>query len=109
MDWHGHRVTGKPIGMVEMSAKYKNTGKKLNFYKVPIANKGLDVRDDVAARIYDIRCKIVHTKDDEHQLGHGMILPFSEEADELELDNVLLEFVAQKVLISSSVPIRFAG
>ncbi|GAB5351545.1 hypothetical protein [Qipengyuania sp. 483] len=84
-------------------------GKRLQFHRVPMNNATLDLRNDVASRIYDIRCKIVHTKDEDHPFGDGMILPFSEEADDLELDNVLLEFVAQKVLISSSVPIRFSA
>ncbi|EAQ27964.1 hypothetical protein NAP1_10233 [Erythrobacter sp. NAP1] len=82
--------------------------KKMNIHKVPTANTNLDLRNDVATRIYDIRCKIVHTKDDDHPDGRGMILPFSEEAETLEFDNLLLEFLAQKVLISSSVPIRFS-
>ncbi len=83
-------------------------GRRFGFHKIPVANESLDLRSDVAERIYDIRCKIVHTKDEEHPEGKGMILPFSDEAESLELDNVLLEFVAQKVIIGSSVPIRFA-
>jgi hypothetical protein len=83
----------------------KSVGTK--FHKVPVANRDLDLRGDVAARIYDFRCKIVHTKDDHPSQGRGMILPGSEEANALEYDNALIEFIAQKVLISSSVPIRW--
>lgn len=84
-----------------------NKTSKAKFHKVPVANKDLDLRNDVATRIYDIRCKIVHTKDEQASHGRGMILPGTEEANALQYDNALIEFIAQKVLISSSVPIRF--
>lgn len=84
-----------------------NKSSKAKFHKVPVANKELDLRGDVATRIYDIRCKIVHTKDEQTPNGRGMILPGSDEANSLGHDNSLIEFIAQRVLISSSVPIRF--
>jgi hypothetical protein len=84
-----------------------NKSSKSKFHKVPVANKELDLRGDVATRIYDIRCKIVHTKDEQAPHGRGMILPGTDEANALEYDNSLIEFIAQRVLIGSSVPIRF--
>lgn len=50
-------------------------------------------------RIYDIRCRIVHTKgNDEVEL----LLPFSPEASLLEHDIALVEFAAQQALIVGS-------
>jgi hypothetical protein len=64
-------------------------------------NKSADLRNDIADRIYDIRCKIVHTKSDrEGQIE--MILPFTYEAEYLTHDVELVKFVAKSVLISSS-------
>jgi hypothetical protein len=62
-----------------------------------------DLRNGVAARIYDIRCKIVHTKSG----GDGaidLLLPFSEEATSLSFDIDLIEYVARRVLIAASRP-----
>jgi len=70
-------------------------------HKIPLANESADLRNDVADRIYNIRCRIVHTKDgDQH--GGNMILPFSEDADFLIFDIELVQFVARKVLIATS-------
>lgn len=93
---------------VDLTDHFGGKTKKFGFHKIPLENQLIDIRSDIAERIYDIRCKIVHTKDDDYPDGKGMILPFSDEAESLELDNLLLEFVAQRVLITSSVPIRFS-
>lgn len=74
---------------------------KSGVHKIPIANETADLRNDVADRLYNIRCRIVHTKDSEQHSG-SMILPFSEEADQLIFDIDLAQFVAQKILIATS-------
>lgn len=74
---------------------------KAKYHKIPAANKAADLRNDVADRIYDIRCKIVHTKNDQIDDDLPMILPFSEDADYLLLDIDLVEFVAKSVLVAS--------
>ncbi|OJY04249.1 MAG: hypothetical protein BGP04_02195 [Rhizobiales bacterium 62-17] len=56
----------------------------------------------MADRIYDIRCKIVHTKNEHADGEFPMILPFSEDADYLLHDIDLVEFVARSVLVASS-------
>lgn len=77
-------------------------GKQKNgVHKIPLANETTDLRDDVADRIYNIRCRIVHTKDSEQHSG-GMILPFSDEADTLVFDIELANFLSQKILIATS-------
>jgi hypothetical protein len=86
----------------ELGAHFSGKGGKAKYHKVPIANKTADLRNDVADRIYDIRCKIVHTKNDPLIDEVPMILPFSEDAEYLLFDIDLVEFVARKVLIASS-------
>ena len=62
--------------------------------------------DQAAERIYDVRCKVVHTKNLEGAEGDEMILPFSEEADLLMDDVELIRFLARRVLIAASGPFR---
>lgn len=74
--------------------------------RLPIANLQADLRPDVADRIYDIRCKIVHTKGG---VGGGdveLLLPFSPQAEQLRDDIELMRFIARSVLIAASTPLR---
>lgn len=73
-------------------------------HKIPIANPTADLRTDVAERIYEIRCKIVHTKTDAKNSEFELLLPFSKEAEQLAHDIELVQFVAQHVLIAASTP-----
>ncbi len=66
---------------------------------LPLGRADADLREAVADRIYDIRCKIVHTKESE---GADLLLPFSKEASLLAWDIALMQFVARSVLIASS-------
>ncbi len=61
-----------------------------------------DLRINAARRIYDIRCKIVHTKSDTSQPEVKSILPFSKEVEQLHFDIDLAHYLAQKVLIKAS-------
>jgi hypothetical protein len=88
----------------ELEAHVSGKAAKQRFHKVPLQNISLDVRNDVADRIYDIRCKIVHTKDDSKGGDLEMILPFSAEADLILYDIDLVQFIAKSVLISASAP-----
>jgi hypothetical protein len=81
---------------------FKKKTKGLTDHKLPIENKTLDLRNDVAERIYDIRCRIVHTKHSAKDGSLELLLPNSPEAQQLGFDIDLLRFLAQKVLIASS-------
>jgi hypothetical protein len=59
-----------------------------------------DLMDAVSERVYEIRCRIVHTKDSSS--GEDRILPFSHEADRLGPDIRLIEMLARTALITSS-------
>jgi hypothetical protein len=80
------------------------TGKRLleGVSQLNLEDKSHDLRDQVAKRVYAIRCRIVHTKDDDVSYGSRMLLPFSPEAERLGVDVSLVQFLAQKVLIASS-------
>ena len=90
----------------ELNHFYKSKDwNKISKHKIHVANLGEDLRPLVANRIYDIRCKIVHTKSGENGENLDLLLPFSKEADMLYLDLQLLEFITKQVIISSSGPI----
>lgn len=72
------------------------------YHKIPIATPTLDLRGDVAERIYNIRCKIVHTKTDTRNNDFELLLPFSKEAEQLVFDIELAQYLAQQVLIAAS-------
>jgi hypothetical protein len=77
--------------------------KSLVSQKVSFNRKDHDFRVDVASRIYDLRCRIVHTKDD---ADIQLLLPFSQDLIHIKYDIELIEFVARKVLIASGKPIN---
>ena len=70
----------------------------------PIREQG-DIINDTAIRIYDIRCKIVHTKNLDSSNETKFILPFSKEAQKLGYDIELVKFIARKVLEHCSKPL----
>jgi hypothetical protein len=57
----------------------------------------------VAERIYDLRCRIVHSKDSGDE-SVSPIRPFERETRLMRHDLSLIRFVAQRVLIASSRP-----
>ncbi|MCE5236943.1 hypothetical protein LLH23_00445 [bacterium] len=72
---------------------------------VQLRNLQVDLREQLALRIYDIRCKIVHTKmedDDEDTY----LLPFSASVDELLYDIEILQYVARHVIAASGTALQ---
>lgn len=72
--------------------------------KIPVGSEGADLRDLVADRIYQIRCAIVHTKNEGSEKARSLF-PFSKEAELLFHDIELMEFLARRVLIAASAPL----
>ncbi|WP_426976366.1 hypothetical protein ACQCSU_16615 [Pseudarthrobacter sp. O4] len=64
-------------------------------------NRGQSVVDQCSARIYSLRCRIVHTKSDGQGTG-GLLLPGSKEAHSLNFDVHLLQYLAQKAIIAGA-------
>jgi hypothetical protein len=65
-----------------------------------------DIRDQVADRIYDIRCRIVHTKSDGGESGVELLLPTGPEARSLGPDIELVRLAAQEALIAGAAPLH---
>jgi hypothetical protein len=63
------------------------------------------MREQLADRIYDIRCRIVHTKED---VKRGRIMPFTKEGVLLrQFDLPVIGTVANKVIIANSKKLSF--
>lgn len=75
---------------------------KLSNEKLPI-NDSLNIIAKVAARVYDIRCRIVHNKASEI---HKKILPVTKEEDYLRNEVYLLKFLARKSIVANSKTIE---
>jgi hypothetical protein len=76
---------------------------KLSKIKLSLNSEKSDILiTEVAKRIYDIRCQIVHSKSDNEKL----LNPYSEEIKYIECDLKLIEFIAKRVLITSSKPLN---
>jgi hypothetical protein len=85
---------------------YSGKNKYLQCHKIPLGNSNADLRADVAERLYEIRCKIVHTKGDSLSAEVEPVLPFSKEAEQLSFDIDLVQYLARKVLIAGSRPFQ---
>lgn len=59
-----------------------------------------DIRDQAADRIYAIRCRIVHSKQDGGGNSQDVLLPSSAETESLQADVELIRLVAQRALIA---------
>lgn len=60
----------------------------------------VDLRDQVADRIYAIRCRIVHAKQDGGGSSGEVLLPSSGETGSLQADIELLRLVSQQALVA---------
>jgi hypothetical protein len=67
-----------------------------------LADRSTDLRDAAAARAYDLRCRIVHTKDEPDEREPERLLPNSPEAQLLDHDLALLRLIAARVIVASS-------
>ena len=84
----------------DMKTFLSTKNKALTDVRLPIENPDLDLRQSVAERIYDIRCRIVHTKGMRRDVD--LLLPNSKEAMMLGHDIELIQFIARKTLIAAS-------
>ncbi|HEY0072779.1 MAG TPA: hypothetical protein VGB77_01665 [Abditibacteriaceae bacterium] len=91
----------------ERKSFFTNKKDPLKSHKVPLNSAhDIDLRGDVADRIYDIRCKIVHTKNTDADNDFQLLLPFSPEAASLHFDIELIQFLSRQILIAASRSMR---
>lgn len=91
------------IGSDEEREKFLTEGKKLKDVRViNPRDAGTRLTRQAADRVYDLRCRIVHTKEDGGSSGGKMIVPGSNESKILSHDIDLVQFLAQKVIIAGA-------
>ncbi|WUH90866.1 hypothetical protein OG900_12675 [Streptomyces sp. NBC_00433] len=67
-----------------------------------IGGKKVDLINAICERVYEIRCRVVHSKEDGGGQQDGLLMPFSPEAESLRAENILMRFLAQKILIAGA-------
>jgi len=77
---------------------------KLTQKVVSVAVSDTELLQQLADRIYDLRCKIVHTKEGGSGEGVELLLPHSPEADRLHQDIGLLRLIARQAIGAASRP-----
>ncbi|MHC6219412.1 hypothetical protein [Arthrobacter sp. MMS24-S77] len=65
-----------------------------------LSGNQVDIRDQAADRIYAIRCRIVHSKQDGGGNSEEVLLPSSTETESLQADVEMIRLVAQRALIA---------
>jgi hypothetical protein len=84
---------------------FKKEYKIVSQFRVSQDNREKDIREQLAERIYDIRCRIVHTKEGDKR---GRIMPFTKEEVLLRrFDLPMIEILADKALIANSKRLSF--
>lgn len=81
-------------------------GNKVSETLIPIKEASGGCLPACAKRIYDIRCKIVHSSATSKEEGAGSILPLSRFENALFFDIELVEFFAVKVIVANATPLK---
>jgi len=85
----------------EMLEFYKGKrAKGLSSKNLNLTNQSADLVHEVSERIYEIRCRVVHTKSSDK--NYELLIPSSPELKYLMHDISVLEMIAKKVMIASS-------
>jgi hypothetical protein len=69
---------------------------------ISLNEKGSAFIKQVCERIYAIRCRIVHAKEETSENVPAPLLPFTDEANRIGHDLDLMHFIAQRCIIASS-------
>ena len=65
---------------------FQSKHKGISTNKILLENENVDLITQVCNRVYDIRCKIVLTKEESHGETLDILLPYSKEAEQLIYD-----------------------
>ncbi len=92
-------LSERPAASKALSDKTRITGVRV----INVRDQQTSLTQQVADRIYDLRCRIVHSKDSADETMRPL-RPFERESRLMRHDLSLIRFIAQHVLIASSRP-----
>jgi hypothetical protein len=105
----GESIAGFLQSNREVAEFVSNGDRPMGARRVDLKEGPHRLPSQVADRIYDLRCRIVHAKGDTLDRSDRPLLPTSSEASQLQADLLLIRFVAQQVLRSASIPAAWSG
>lgn len=83
-----------------------NQCKDLSKHKIKPEYNDAELISSIMERIYEIRCKIVHTKAGDSKANVDLLLPFSKEVENMYYDIELMKYISQQVIIASGSPLN---
>lgn len=89
----------------ERKAFFAEKDPKLTEKALSVGASDTELLQQLADRIYDLRCKIVHTKEGGPGEGVELLLPHSPEAERLKNDIEMLRLIARQAISAASRPI----
>lgn len=90
----------------EKQAEFFQKGKEVKAKRLSLNSNRSDIIKETAERIYQIRCRIVHTKVSAEDEDDSPLLPYTEEERFLYFDIRLIKFIAFKVITSSGAALK---
>lgn len=88
---------------------FRPLGDKKTINGVPVIdenNRGMPILDQVVARVYALRNRVVHAKADGGETAVELLLPGSVEARSMAADIALVRFLAQKAIVAGGIGIQ---
>jgi hypothetical protein len=84
---------------------FKSLTERKSIKDVPVIddnNRATPFLDQIVARVYALRCRVVHAKADGGDAAVDLLLPGSNEAKAMAADVALAQFIAQKAIVAGA-------
>lgn len=76
--------------------------KPIKAHRVNLESPSVDIIQEISRRIYEIRCRIVHTKVSDADMSDAPLLPYTTEERNLGVDIRIIKFLSVKVISHSA-------
>ncbi len=87
---------------MERKKHFSRQSSGVQAHSIPFNDSKADLRNEIATRLYRLRCRIVHSKDEGGGRDEPPLFPYSPESRLLGPDIELIQYAARKVLIAAS-------
>lgn len=86
------------LSEIKERGEFFSKSKLVKVHKIPLDAPSADIVKDVAERVYELRCRIVHTKVSHRGEESEPLLPYTTEEHNLHFDIALMKFLAFRVI-----------